>query len=135
MVEEIFAEMRRLTSGGLSLAELRRRGHPYGRGRGRVTKGKRGARVRVTARGSAPLLPINRQSGGLQSRAFRQIVSRTLTRQVIDAGYRAGANWVLLPGGTKKMVDRRFWKAIAEFAKRAQRRLLDDVWKYEFSYR
>lgn len=135
MVSEIVEEMYRLTGGKISLAELRRRGHPFGRGSGRVTKGKGLSKARITRRGSAPMLPINRQRGDLQRRLFSKIVLRTLTRQVIDAGFRAGANWVILPNGTRKMVGRGFWVAIAAFAKKAQRRMLDDVWKYEFSYR
>lgn len=143
MVAEIVQEMYRLTSGKITLAELARRGYPFGRGHGRTTYNPRAnksaspgtGKSRVSRRGSAPMLPINRQRGNLQRRLFSKIVLRTLTRQVIDAGFHAGANWVILPNGTRKMVGRGFWVAIAAFAKKAQRRMLDDVWKYEFSYR
>lgn len=105
-----------LTSGGISSATLRRLGHPFGRGRGRVSKGT----ARVTVRGSAPRLPINVQSGQLR-RSWRLIRRRTGSVQVFQLQPTSPHAIVLRPGGTRKMVARGFWTRMRAEFKRANR--------------
>jgi len=133
-----------LSSGGTSSAELARMGHPFGRGRGRrnimvgakafVTTGKNGAKMtmkggtrhRVNLSGSnamsAPLLPINVQTGRLlrgwrlmprQSRAMQVLILQNVSPE---------SKFVLRPGGTKNMVDRGFWKELKKIWKEENRR-------------
>lgn len=115
-----------LTGGGISKAQLRRMGHPYGRGRnaaeanagrdfarglGGVYAGaKRG--VPKSAKGkpkqSAPLTPINRQSGRLQNGL--NIV------KVAPGQYRLETeveHFAYLDQGTERMVARPVAKEVA----------------------
>lgn len=91
-----------LTSGGISTAELRARGHPFGRG------ARRSTRLRIPT----PLLPINLQSGRLQ-RSLRVFRRQAQGEHYLQLQFTAPqSKYVLRPGGTTKMVDRGFWKAM-----------------------
>lgn len=115
LAEEMLGVAIQQTSGQISSAELRRRGHPFGRGMGRRNL-KRGLRGGV--RGVAPKLPINAQTGALRRswRLFRRTAAHGLVYQLQPTHPHA---IVLLPGGTKRMVARGFWTTMRqEFRKR-----------------
>jgi len=123
-----------LTSGGIRSDALARMGHPFGRGKGRksirvgatpfVTQGKKGAKMtmkggqrhRVNLSGnvamSAPLLPINVQTGRLL-RGWRLMPRPSgATQTLILQNVSPESKFVLRPGGTRRMVDRGFWKEL-----------------------
>lgn len=64
LMADVEAEAKRLSQGSVSLRELRRRGHPYGRGL-TASGSKRGTIPRSGRRGVANLAVINKQSGNL----------------------------------------------------------------------
>lgn len=109
------AEAIRLNSGTTTQRQLDEKGNPFGRGRGRKTtvekfKGRR--RRGRRAKGFAPLLPINEQTGRLK-RSLRLV----RVRRGDTTSYRLfftvrHAKWILAPGGTSRMVSRRFWEAM-----------------------
>ena len=90
-----------LTSGTESSDELRRRGHPYSRRRPMATR----------------RLPVNRQSGALQSGFVMSGTNsggrseRTLTNRARHATF------ALAPYGTKSTVARGFWTELQQRAK------------------
>ncbi len=91
------------TSGRTSSAELARMGHPYGRGAGASSNYDRAGNL--LKRGSAPRLPINRQSGRLR----RSLRRRMSGRSQYDVGIGSGvgyARFILHPAGTRRMVGR-----------------------------
>lgn len=92
---------RSLISGQTPTSQLRRDGHPYGRKPAR--RGGRGGQ-----RGTAPLLPINIQSGDLWRHLY---VPRTANGFTISFPNTPSA-WVLTPGGTKNAVARGFWPTL-----------------------
>lgn len=93
------------TSGAISSAELARRGHPFGRGRGRINaKG----RMRVGLKGIVPKLPINAQTGELR-RSWRLMRRPSASGQVLQLQPTSPHAIVLRPGGTRNMVARGFW--------------------------
>lgn len=97
-----------LTSGTISSQELARRGHPFGRGKGRKTTGKGALRMRM----GTPLLPINRQSGRLV-KGWRLMPRRTSGMQSFTLQNVAPhSKFVLSPTGTRRMVPRGFWVAM-----------------------
>jgi len=106
-----------LTSGTVSSKELARRGHPFGRRRGRITltavNTMNGRKVKYRAHKTksitpTPLLPINRQSGRLQ-RSLRIIPEGGVGLQSFRIQFTAPhAKFVLAKGGTKRMVARGF---------------------------
>jgi hypothetical protein len=125
----IYKDMEELTSGASPDGKerknwLARLGHPYGRksnddyegnknfnrqrGASRYKRGKdKGKR-----KGSAPLLPIGRISGGLQSSKYVLKDRQGTSRWILSAGFNKkakGAVYVLLPEGTNKMVARGIW--------------------------
>lgn len=115
LVDEMMQVAIQQTSGPISSAELRRRGHPFGRGRGRIdAKG----RMRIGSKGAAPKLPINVQSGEL--RRSWQITRRpSATGQVFQLQPTSPHAIVLSPGGTRNMVARGFWTMMrAQFKRR-----------------
>ena len=110
-------------SGGISSKELRRRGHPFGRrknrvttpmyGRGMVKQGHRVHKTKVTT--PTPLLPINRQKGTL-AKSFRVIPEQGIGLQSFRMQFTARhAKFILNPKGTKKMVGRGYWPAIRRY--------------------
>lgn len=114
LADKMMAHAQDQTSGPISSKQLAAMGHPFGRGAGRITaKGK----LRVTARGSAPLLPINKQSGELK-RSWRLFRRNTASGQMFQLQPTSPHAIVLRPGGTKKMVARGFWTMMkTEFKK------------------
>lgn len=106
-----------LTSGGISTAELKRRGHPFGKGKGRISlslkEGGRSRRYRTfkppLVITPTPLLPINKQRGTLQ-RSLRVIPEHYGDRTSFRVQFTAPhAKYVLKRGGTALMVDRGYW--------------------------
>lgn len=119
-------------SGGISTKELRRRGHPFGRRRGRNTLkligGSKGSqqRFRTTTKSkiATPLLPINYQTGKLR-RSFRIIPEQGFGLQSYRLQFTAKhAKFVLRQGGTKKMVARGYWTAVRAEWKSRNRKMI-----------
>jgi hypothetical protein len=91
-----------LTGGQIKKQELRKMGHPYGRGRASGQGSPAGRK-----RGRAPLLPLNLQSGRLR-RAMRSRNIGTKQRPGFET-YASGvayAKYILSESGTRKMVAR-----------------------------
>lgn len=136
MAEEMQKEAVDLSHGGISSAELAAMGHPYGRGRGRSTynygankSASRGSgKVRIAARGAAPLLPINRQTGKLASswRLFRRFKGDG-GQQVDLQNISPESKFVLNPGGTKRMVARGFWVEMRKRWRPRNKRLIAEL--------
>lgn len=89
-----------LTSGTVSARELARAGHPFAR---------KGSRKRAKAGRLLPALPINAQRGRVRRgwRVFQGRAGHFVLQNIEPA-----ARYVLAPGGTKTMVDRRFWREL-----------------------
>ena len=113
----IYKDMEELTSGatpdGKARAKwLRDTGHPYGR-RFTDNTSKATNRQRGTGKkGGAPLLPIGRISGGLQSSKYVLKDRQGTSRWILSAGFNKkakGAVYVVMPTGTYKMVARGIW--------------------------
>jgi hypothetical protein len=127
------AEAFRALSGGVSQAELNRRGNPFGRKRGRSTQNiKRGGRVvqqvrTVRGKSLTPLLPINAQTKKLRN-SIRIRRRGGGTELLVATGYAA---FVLGNGGTKFMVDRTFQrhmdKTLAWNMARARRGIIQAI--------
>lgn len=96
-----------LMSGTISLAELRRRGHPY-------------ARNRLKPRGVAPILPINRQSGRLRS-SLRSNIYRSGNRTIVEISVHAPPYDRYVMDGTSKMLARPLRAQMEKRAKAVQR--------------
>ncbi|MGV3619120.1 MAG: hypothetical protein ACO1SV_27655 [Fimbriimonas sp.] len=111
-----------LNSGTTSSAELARQKHPYARRFGAVPKydPKNPAReqARRGGRGTATLLPINRQSGRLYKAIERQEtrVPGALSAQRVgfDRTKAQESLFVLSPEGTTRMVARGYWTEIVK---------------------
>src|ERR1044072_4256940 len=120
MVDAGVKDHKELTSGGISRSTLRKLGHPFGRssaGRARGVSQK--IKDRTKFRGSVPLLPINRQTGGLQ-RSLR-VTGPAGSGHAYSVAFTADyAAFVLSPTGTRPMVARGFY---AEIRKRNAARL------------
>jgi hypothetical protein len=92
------------TDGGTSTKTLRQMGHPYGRTAG----GARGNTNKKLGRRKVPVLPINNQTGRLRSSFYRSDIGGA--DKVTRMGFRVHyARFVLRPGGTRKMIDRKFY--------------------------
>ena len=101
--EGYWKDMRPNLAGRVSSEELRRAGHPYGRGQN--AKENYTNAGNVLKRGKVPRLPINRQSG----RLAMSLRLRRAGRSVWDLGIGTAvpyARFILHPAGTKKMVGR-----------------------------
>ena len=117
ILNDVKAEAIKLSQGPLSLKELRRRGHPYGRG------GRRG-RIASSGRAGIPNLAIvNRQSGKLAGAWSVQIKRGKSGADFILENSAQWAAFVAL--GTKRMA------AHGPFTASLQRRLnkLDAAWR------
>jgi len=92
------------TDGGTSTKTLRKMGHPFGRTAG----GARGNTNKTLGRRKVPVLPINNQTGRLRSSFYRSDIGGK--DKVTRMGFRVPyARFVLRPGGTRKMIDRKFY--------------------------
>lgn len=110
VAQDMLREAVETTSGGTPQKTLDALGNPFGRRGGRKTYGKRGHRLRFTAKGAAPLLPINVQTGRLV-RGWR-IMPRTSGSGNVTytlQNMSPEGKFVLAVGGTKTMVARGFW--------------------------
>lgn len=122
-----------LTSGGISERTLRKLGHPFGRNavRGTATRG----RMRGSAKGFIPLLPINEQSHKLHDALRLDPIEELGATQ--SFGLMAGdveyAKYILSDSGTVFMIGRGFrgeirrrWaarnKAFIDYIRREQQR-------------
>lgn len=123
--KEILQSAHIAMSGDISQRELNRRGNPFGRKRGRVTKRfqlspkhRRAYRVsnRRTSVTPTPLMPINDQTGNLK-RATRWRGSIKGTRELVASKHYA--EFILGEGGTKQMIDRGFAKYMQKVGKYA----------------
>lgn len=121
------AEAVKLSQGTTSSAALRAAGHPFAKKRSLGRLGRLGDRSRAGAAvfASYPLLPINRQSGRL-ARSWRVIRA--------GDGYRLQnfapeSKFVLRRGGTRYMVDRRFWDELHRRALPKVRREILTGWR------
>jgi hypothetical protein len=92
------------TDGGISTKELRRMGHPYGRTAG----GQRGNINKKIKRRKILPLPINKQKGDLRASFYKKDKNGRdrVSRMGFSAPY---AKYLLRPGGTWKMIDRKFY--------------------------
>lgn len=112
--EENASFWRRMMSGAITTRQLRRLGHPFGRGSSpaqreagyRSMRGAPPARIRsVLGRTAVPPLPINAQTGRLRA--------SVRVRKAGEQDYRVGAatpyaKYILSPTGTRLMVGRGF---------------------------
>lgn len=118
-------DMYELTSGRISTRQLTALGHPYAR-TGRSVKNSAGRMRGASKVGiqtvskiigtvAVPRLPINRQSGRLRSSIYRRQVESDDVYKV-TVGFNptiAGSSlYVVQRGGTRRMIDRRFWEEI-----------------------
>lgn len=119
MVDTMGKFMQDTVSGPIKTKELRRRGHPFGRRRGRIslklyqnTGRKQTFRAGPKSRVPTPLLPINYQTGKLR-RSFRIIPQMGMGVQSFRLQFTARhSKFVLAQGGTKKVVARGYWSAV-----------------------
>lgn len=96
-----------LTKGGISQRQLKAMGHPYGRGANASQSTPGG--LKRKGRSSAPLLPINQQTGKLR-RGWRMVAKGTPGKRTYTVFNTAKhARFILSPWGTKKMVGRTIW--------------------------
>jgi hypothetical protein len=106
---------------------LKQNGHPFGKGISAAASTPTGAKRNVPGRKRVKNLPIGIISGSLR----RRIISRRQGNKLI-IGFGAGqSNWVILPGGTKKMVDRKMMGPNGAVRERVRSRLyaLRSHWK------
>lgn len=101
-------EMIASTSGGISTLQLRRMDHPFAR------RHKWGKNNPIPV----PLTPINAQTGALRQ-SYYDYFSRVGGMQFMwTFGFAIPyAGYVLAPGGTRYMVDRRYWDSLAKVMK------------------
>lgn len=99
---------------------LKEQGHPFGRGGSAAQSTPTGAKRNPRgARRRAKSLPIGAISGSLR----RRIISKKVGNKLI-IGFGAGqSNWVVISGGTKKMVDRGMMGPTGEVRRRVRARL------------
>lgn len=118
-----------LTQGTVSTAQLRKMGHPFGRGVG----GSNGRYRPGLKRGRLGSLPINRQTGGLQRRLRLRRGRGGIQTFELTPGVHRG-NWVLNPDGTRRMVGRGFWLEIKKRWRARNKALLDTARRRQSSY-
>lgn len=124
LVHTVADRMVDMASGRISTKELARRGHPFGRKKGRITmtvKSAATANQRFRAHKTrpvvpTPLMPINRQSGEL-IRSLRIIPEHGGAQQSYRVQFTSPHAVVLSPGGTKNMVARGYWPAVKRVQK------------------
>lgn len=111
-----YRDLKELTSGGISSATLRRMGHPYARGLRGVRRGISSAYQRRnnlrSAKGVAPLLPINRQQGRLNAAVtlwHRSTPYRLEESVGFDSGKAGPSIYAVNPRGTRYVVPRGIW--------------------------
>jgi hypothetical protein len=115
MANALYAEAKLDLSGRKSKKELRRMGHPYGRGAG--SDGKPGRQRKIkNSRARMPNLPINKQSGKLYNALKLTKQKGKLQRFIMSVNESLApyAKWILRIGGTKKMIARRFWETVTK---------------------
>lgn len=121
--------MRKMVSGTITTKELARRGHPFGRGRGRftVTASHGGVRQKFRVRHRKPRiptphLPYNEQSGRLK-RSLRTI------SEMGGASYRIQftAPYAFTLGPTKNTIDRGYRKAVNAYCTSLNRQTTYDM--------
>lgn len=109
---ECGAFLRRMMSGAITRRQLRRLGHPFGRGSNPAQSGEgyrsvRGAdrakARRIIGRANVPPLPINVQSGRLRRSVYVRRAGPMDWRTGASAPY---ARYILSPVGTRRMVGR-----------------------------
>ncbi len=119
LAEQAYEDWKALVSGQLQKAQTK---GAFARGSNVTVSTKFGRRRQLTAAqlakrnlsGSVPLLPINIQSGRLE-RSITRRQTGTMPRQIFDVGPNSSAGksmWVLVPGGTRKMIARGIWVEI-----------------------
>lgn len=131
MAGDLGRDMQDMVSGSVKTKELRRRGHPFGRRKGRIslklyrnTGRKQTWRAGPKSRVPTPLLPINLQSGRLR-RSFRIIPQTGIGVQSFRLQFTARhSKFVLAQGGTKKMVARGYWSAVRVAWKSRNRKMV-----------
>lgn len=120
-------EMIRLTSGTVSTNILTALHHPFGR-KAPARKGLRGGQ-----RGTMARLPINRQTGDLQSSLFDAFSRNGQNEMMWDLGFSIPyASFVLAPGGTRYMVARGFWNELAKTMKPIFKQNVSDAYQAFF---
>ncbi len=98
-------------SGKARLKWLKEMGHPFGRGGNAASSTPTGRKRGVGFKGGAPTLPIGEITGALKSSAFTTLKT-TSHNYLFTVGFNRKAGnsiWVVMPGGTKKMVGRGLW--------------------------
>lgn len=98
--KDVLTEAKAKMSGNIKTATLKKAGHPFGHKRGR--KWSQNRRVRLSAGGAFPKLPINEQKGTLK-RSTRLHRTRFGGKVSSSADY---AKFILAKDGTRKMVAR-----------------------------
>jgi hypothetical protein len=124
-----------LLSGRISSAELKRQGYPFARRTGHVPRYDPRAPTRTQlrrgGRGTAPLVPINEQTGRLHDALERQPtrVPGALSAQRVGFNRSRARNslFVLSPPGTTRMVARGYWREITK-RWRARNRAFRDIY-------
>lgn len=96
-----------LSGGRITTKQLRRMGHPYGRGTSAAASTPGG--LKRGTRGKAPLLPINQQSGQLRRGWKMRSQGGPGRRSYIIYNTAKHSRYILSPWGTKKMVGRTIW--------------------------
>ncbi len=110
MVRDTFDDAQRYTSGGVRTSELRRLGHPFGRGRAAGTAGRGGLKRGSKGKTKIASLPINYQSGRLRRSWSLKLTKGSGGAQTYILGNNAPyAKYILNPSGTRKMVGRGLW--------------------------
>lgn len=113
-IEQVKEHARRLVTGHVSTRTLALLGHPFGRGYAGYRRSTSGFLKSYPPKVAIAPLPINTQSGQLvrSLRVFRRQAGGATVYQLQFTSPHAV---VVLPGGTSRMVDRGFWKALNEF--------------------
>lgn len=98
---------------------LKESGHPFGRGISAADSTPTGAKRNIIGKRRVKSLPIGIITGSLR----RRIISKKQGNKLI-IGFGAGqSNWVIIPGGTKKMIDRGMMGPTGEVRRRVRSRL------------
>ena len=98
---------------------LKQQGHPFGRGINSAASTATGAKRNIRGKRRIQSLPIGKITGSLR----RRIISKKVGSKLI-IGFGAGqSNFVILPGGTKKMIDRGMMGPTGEVRRRVRSRL------------
>ena len=98
--KDVLTEAKAKMSGNIKTVTLKKAGHPFGHKRGR--KWSQNRRVRLSAGGAFPKLPINEQTGKLK-RNTRLHRTRFGGKVSSNADY---AKFILAEDGTRRMVAR-----------------------------